>query len=441
MLVLGIETSCDETSAAVVRDGRDVLSNIVWSQVALHAPYGGVVPELASRAHVRNVSTVADLALRRAGVGLGEIGLIAATRGPGLVGSLLVGLEFAKSLAFARNVPLVAVHHIAAHLYSPFLRQHPAAYAIHSLAERTPASITGSTDQPCSISASTIKNRKSEIENRKSNLQPPKSKIQNTRVPLPRYPYLGLAISGGHTSLTRVEWPGRYRTLGETRDDAVGEAYDKVAKLLGLGYPGGPILDALAREGNPRAIRFPRPLAHEDTLDFSFSGLKTAVLHHVEKVGLETLRCDRARLCDLAASFQAAVIDSLLDKTVIALRREQLDRLAVVGGVACNAGLRQALNALWRGARSPQPSALSPQPSVLSTQYSALSTPHSAFRIPHSAFRRLWLPLPALCTDNAAMIAGLGYHLFRTGYSDNDLALNADPGWVLDGAYLNAGAE
>jgi len=396
MLVLGIETSCDETSAAVVRDGRDVLSNIVWSQVALHAPYGGVVPELASRAHVRNISTVADLALRRAGVGLGEIGLIAATRGPGLVGSLLVGLEFAKSLAFARNVPLVAVHHIAAHLYSPFLRLHPEAHSLETLDSST------ATPMPDTRYPS---RRKPPVQKRLS-------------APLPRYPYLGLAISGGHTSLTRVEWPGRYRTLGETRDDAVGEAYDKVAKLLGLGYPGGPILDALAREGNPRAIRFPRPLAHEDTLDFSFSGLKTAVLHHVEKVGLEMLCCDRARLCDLAASFQAAVIDSLLDKTVIALRREQLDRLAVVGGVACNAGLRQALNALWRGARRRQPSAISRQHSALSTR--------------HSALKRLWLPLPALCTDNAAMIAGLGYHLARAGRRDNNLALNADPGWALE---------
>jgi len=422
MLVLGIETSCDETSAAVVRDGRDVLSNVVWSQVALHAPYGGVVPELASRAHVRTISTVVDLALQHSGVALADIGLIAVTRGPGLVGSLLVGLEFAKSLAFARKLPLVAVHHIAAHLYSPFLRQPAAAYVIHSLAERTPASITGPTDQPCSISASTIENRKSKIVNRKPNRQNPKSKIQNTRAPLPRYPYLGLAVSGGHTSLTRVEWPGRYRTLGETRDDAVGEAYDKVAKLLGLGYPGGPIIDRLAQEGNPRAVRFPRPLVHEDTLDFSFSGLKTAVLHHVEKVGLDAVRNDHARLCDLAASFQAAVIDSLLDKTAMALRRERLDSLAVVGGVACNTGLREALRTLRR----------SLQPSAFSVQHSALSPQRSALSTQDSSLTRLWLPLPSLCTDNAAMIAGLGHHLALAGRRDNDLALNADPGWALE---------
>jgi N6-L-threonylcarbamoyladenine synthase len=391
MFVLGIESSCDETSAAVVRDGRDVLSNIVWSQVVLHAPYGGVVPELASRAHVRHISTVIDFALCRSGVGLGEIGLIAVTRGPGLVGSLLVGLEFAKSLAFARRLPLVAVHHIAAHLYSPFLRLFPEAHALKTL----DAKESGTTVQPVA-----------DIGKEKAGRQ------RRPLAPLPKYPYLGLAISGGHTSLARVERPGCYRTLGETRDDAVGEAYDKVAKLLGLGYPGGPILDHLASKGNPRAIRFPRPLAHEETLDFSFSGLKTAVLYYVEKTGLEVIRNDRARLCDVAASFQAAVIDSLLDKTRQALKRERLDSLAVVGGVACNVGLRGALKAMWHG-------------------HPAHDSSGARMRAPR---KRLWLPPPALCTDNAAMVAGLGYHLARAGRLDNDLALNADPGWPLDKA-------
>ncbi|MCX8036090.1 MAG: tRNA (adenosine(37)-N6)-threonylcarbamoyltransferase complex transferase subunit TsaD [Candidatus Sumerlaeia bacterium] len=384
MLVLGIESSCDETSAAVVRDGRHVLSNIVWSQVKLHAPYGGVVPELASRAHIRNISTVVDLALKRAGVDLEAIDLIAVTCGPGLVGSLLVGVEFAKALAFARNLPLVAVHHIAAHLYSPFLRQAPRAHDLR-------------------LSDKSGKSDPSDKSDR-SNSAP--------RAPRPRYPYLGLAISGGHTSLTRVERPGEYRTLGETRDDAVGEAYDKVAKLLGLGYPGGPLIDKMAAEGNPRAVRFPRPMRGEKTLDFSFSGLKTAVLHHVESVGLETIRADRARLCGIAASFQAAVIDSLLEKTCVALHRERLDSLAVVGGVACNAGLRRALADLHRASSSRS----APSPSILPRP---------------SSLKNLWIPPPSLCTDNAAMIAGLGYHLFRSGRRDNDLSLNADPGWPL----------
>ena len=406
MLVLGIETSCDETSAAVVRDGRDVLSNIVWSQVRLHAPYGGVVPELASRAHVRNISTVVDLALKRAGVGLDAVELIAVTRGPGLVGSLLVGVEFAKALAFARRLPLVAVHHIAAHLYSPFLRQPAEAHTLRTLdaeEEKTDAA-----------PAARGTGRKRGAPRRLS-------------APLARYPYLGLAVSGGHTSLTRVERPGAYRTLGETRDDAVGEAYDKVAKLLGLGYPGGPILDGLAREGDPRAIRFPRPMAKEKTLDFSFSGLKTAVLHYVEKAGLETVRGHRARLCDVAASFQAAVIDSLLDKTAQALERERLDSLAVVGGVACNSGLRAALQSLRHSARI--------RPLAPSTRHSTLNTHRSSLIAHHSALTRLWIPPPALCTDNAAMIAGVACHLARAGRRDNDLALNADPGWVLDAAY------
>jgi len=408
MFVLGIESSCDETSAAVVRDGRDVLSNIVWSQVNLHAPYGGVVPELASRAHVRNISTVVDLALRRAGAGLDAIDLIAVTRGPGLVGSLLVGLEFAKALAFASNLPLVAVHHIAAHLYSPFLRQSPAAHDLTTLAALASPPVNVPAPMPVA-----------EASDRAMAATKTKRSPKNRRLsaPLPRYPYLGLAISGGHTSLTRVERPGQYRTLGETRDDAVGEAYDKVAKLLGLGYPGGPIIDQLAHEGNPRAVRFPRPLRGDKTLDFSFSGLKTAVLHYVEGKGLETIRRNHKALCDVAASFQAAVIDSLLEKTCLALRREKLDSLAVGGGVACNAGLRETL-LMMRRPRNPVRGRIHP----------------SSFILHPYLLKRLWIPPPSLCTDNAAMIAGLGYHLFRAGRRDNDLALNADPGWELDSA-------
>jgi N6-L-threonylcarbamoyladenine synthase len=329
-----------------------------------------------------------------------------------LVGSLLVGLEFAKALALARQLPLVAIHHIAAHLYSPFLRQLPEAHALHTL-------------DKAEVGEEKSEERGKRREGKNGNFECAALESVNDsmrqrrpRAPRPRYPYLGLAISGGHTSLTRVEAPGRYRTLGETRDDAVGEAYDKVAKLLGLGYPGGPILDSLAREGNPRAIRFPRPLSREKSLDFSFSGLKTAVLRHVEGEGLETIRNDRVRLCDVAASFQAAVIDSLLGKTQAALKRERLDSLAVVGGVACNTGLRAALRTLHRGSWSGD-----------------TNVQHSAFSIQRFLLKRLWVPPPSLCTDNAAMIAGLGYHLARAGRRDNDLALNADPGWELDAAY------
>lgn len=388
MLVLGIETSCDETAAAVVRGGRTVLSNVVWSQVRVHAPYGGVVPELASRAHVRNIATVVDLALRRAGLGLEAIDAVAATRGPGLVGSLLVGLEFAKSLAFARRLPLIAVHHIAAHLYSPFLSPRAEAHEVMAIdAAGGPLEI----HEPSGDGDATTRDR--------------------YRAPRPRYPYLGLAVSGGHSSLARVEAPGRCRTLGETRDDAVGEAYDKVAKLLGLDYPGGPVLDRLAREGDPTAIRFPRPLSKQKTLDFSFSGLKTAVLLHVEKVGLESIREDRKRLCDLAASFQAAVIDSLLAKTRVALERERLDSLAVVGGVACNSGLRKALRAMKRRAAR-----------AGGAEAEDVLGP-----------KRLWIPPTVLCTDNAAMIAGLAHHLASgSGPRHNDLTLNADPGWPLE---------
>jgi N6-L-threonylcarbamoyladenine synthase len=382
MLVLGIETSCDETSAAVVRDGRDILSNAIWSQVKLHSPYGGVVPELASRAHIRNISTVVEMALHRAGVALDAVDAIAATQGPGLVGSLLVGLEFAKAMAFARGKPLVPVHHIAAHLYSPFLRQAPAVHTVCTIDS------SGKNELTCAAPEET---------------KQPKP----APAPRPRYPYLGLAISGGHSSLIRVEGPGDYKTLGETRDDAVGEAYDKVAKLLELGYPGGPILDHLAAEGNPRAIRFPRPLAKQKTLDFSFSGLKTAVLHYVQNAGLENIHSDPRRLRDLAASFQAAVIDTLLEKVQLALERERLDSLAVVGGVACNRGLRAALRAMQKARRSGDGGL--------------------------GRWRRLWIPPPILCTDNAAMVAGLGYHLVkRRSEHGVDLTLNADPGLPLE---------
>ncbi|MCA9648500.1 MAG: tRNA (adenosine(37)-N6)-threonylcarbamoyltransferase complex transferase subunit TsaD [Myxococcales bacterium] len=281
--VLAIESSCDETAAAVV-SGSTVRSSVVRSQIEIHGRFGGVVPELASRHHLGAVVPVVDEALERAGVSLSELDAIAVTEGPGLVGALLVGVQMARGLATARGLPLVGVHHMEGHLWSAFLGD-------------------------------------------------------STRPARPFVPHLALLVSGGHTELVDVAGLGRYRMLGATRDDAAGEAYDKVAKLLGLGYPGGPVIDRLAAEGDPEAIAFPRAMADRDTLDFSFSGLKTAVRVHVDRHGPPD---SRAALADLCASFQAAVVDVLVLKARRALRRHGRDRLHIVGGVAANAGLRRA---------------------------------------------------------------------------------------------------
>ncbi|MCB9718066.1 MAG: tRNA (adenosine(37)-N6)-threonylcarbamoyltransferase complex transferase subunit TsaD [Myxococcales bacterium] len=281
--VLAIESSCDETAAAVVA-GSTVRSSVVRSQIEIHGRFGGVVPELASRHHLGAVVPVVDEALERAGVSLSELDAIAVTEGPGLVGALLVGVQMARGLATARGLPLVGVHHMEGHLWSAFLGD-------------------------------------------------------STRPARPFVPHLALLVSGGHTELVDVAGLGRYRMLGATRDDAAGEAYDKVAKLLGLGYPGGPVIDRLAAEGDPEAIAFPRAMADRDTLDFSFSGLKTAVRVHVDRHGPPD---SRAALADLCASFQAAVVDVLVLKARRALRRHGRDRLHIVGGVAANAGLRRA---------------------------------------------------------------------------------------------------
>lgn len=281
--VLAIESSCDETAAAVV-EGSHVLASVVRSQIEIHARFGGVVPELASRYHLGAVVPVVDEALARAGVGLASIDAIAVTEGPGLVGALLVGVQMARGLALALGVPVVGVHHMEGHLFSAFLGD-------------------------------------------------------ETRPARPLAPHVALLVSGGHTELVDVAGLGRYRMLGATRDDAAGEAYDKVAKLLGLGYPGGPVIDGLAEEGNPTAVPLPRAMIDRDTLEFSFSGLKTAVRVHVDRHGQPD---SRKALADLCASFQAAVVDVLVRKARLALRRTGRDRLHIVGGVAANRGLRQA---------------------------------------------------------------------------------------------------
>ena len=279
MNVLGIETSCDETSAAVVTDGR-VCSNVISSQY-VHHKYGGVVPELASRAHQRLIMQVVQEALDTAGCQRGDLDAVAATFGPGLIGALLVGLNFGKALAYGLGIPFVGVNHMEGHLYSVMLHD-----------------------------------------------------------PAPEYPFVSLIVSGGHTMLVHVEGPFRHQVLGQTRDDAAGEAFDKVAKMLGLGYPGGPLIDALASRGNPRAINFPRSYLDPHTLDFSFSGIKTAVLYHVRDNGSPAT--ERA-LADLCASFQQSVVDVLVRKTLRAVALTGVKGVSIAGGVSANAGLRAAL--------------------------------------------------------------------------------------------------
>jgi N6-L-threonylcarbamoyladenine synthase len=333
VLVLGIETSCDETAAAIVEDGRRVRADVVASQILVHAPYGGVVPEVASRQHVATIVPVIQRTVAEAGIALGDLDAVAVTCGPGLVGALLVGVETAKSLAFALGKPLVGVNHLAGHLAAIFLGE----------------------DEP------------------------------------PPFPHLALLVSGGHTALIRVVEPGKTLLLGATRDDAAGEAFDKVGKLLGLGYPGGVAIDRLAATGDPRAVELPRALPARDDLDFSFSGLKTAVATRLARTGVP----QGAALADFCASFQSAVVDVLVRKSRRALVREGLDALIVCGGVAANRGLRLAL---------------------------AEAAREDGFG--------LFIPPPKRCTDNAAMIAAEGSALFLRGRRAG-LDLAVDPGLPL----------
>jgi N6-L-threonylcarbamoyladenine synthase len=333
MLVLAIETSCDETAAAVVRDGREILSSVVSSQIAIHADYGGVVPEIASRKHLEMISPVISQALQDAGVALAAIDGIAVTRGPGLSGALLVGLSTAKAIAFSCGIPFVGVHHIEGHLFAGFLEQ-----------------------------------------------------------PVP-FPFLALVVSGGHTHLYHVEGFGRYTTLGRTVDDAAGEAFDKSAKIMGLDYPGGAKIDLLARDGNSTAVRLPRPLINDGTLNFSFSGLKTAMLQHITQHPV-TIPGQAAN--DLCASLQKAVCDVLVAKTAAAIEKTTAQRLVVAGGVACNSGLRSAMTAL-------------------------------------AAERKieLHIPQPALCGDNAAMLAVPGNFYLSEGHVSPS-SLDVIATWEMD---------
>jgi N6-L-threonylcarbamoyladenine synthase len=338
-LILGIESSCDETAAAVVRDGRDVLANVVASQHEFHAKFGGVVPEIASRAHIERIVPVLQQALEEAGVTTAELDAVAVGHRPGLIGSLLVGLSAAKSLAWSLDRPLLGVDHVEAHLYAAALNAEP-------------------------------------IE----------------------YPALGLVVSGGHTTLYEMDGPLQMRPLGRTIDDAVGEAYDKVASVLELGFPGGPVIDRMAAEGDAEAVRFPRTLLEADSLDFSFSGLKTAVLYRVRGKpsgrGAEATlphsaaELDHQQKADIAASFQAAAMEVLMEKLNRAARRLESEgraprSLVIGGGVSANRELRRRAEAFGEQRGLP-----------------------------------VRLPAMAHCIDNAAMLAGLGYHRLAAGEAD-----------------------
>ena len=331
--ILAIESSCDETSAAVVLNGREILSNVIASQISTHEQYGGVVPEVASRIHIEAISGVVEEALLKANITLEKIDAIGVTYGPGLVGALLVGLQFAKGLAFASKKPLVGVNHIEGHICANYI-QH-------------------------------------------KDLKPP---------------FISLVVSGGHTFIVHVKDYGIYEVIGQTRDDAAGEAYDKVARALGLGYPGGPKIDKLAKEGNPKAITFPKANFHEETLDFSFSGVKSAVLNYLNKCNMQNIEINKA---DVAASFQQAVVDVLKDNVLLTCKKKNIDTIAIAGGVASNSTLRETLinEAGKKGIK-------------------------------------VLFPTPILCTDNAARIGSAAYFNFING-KVNDLNLNAKPNLKL----------
>jgi N6-L-threonylcarbamoyladenine synthase len=328
VIVLGVESSCDDSAAAVLRDGR-LAASVVSSQDAVHGPYGGVVPELASGHHVRNMLAVIHGAIDRAGIGLGDVDGIAVTRGPGLIGSILVGLATAKGIALQRGLPLVGVHHLEGHLLAPNI------------------------DRPVDD-------------------------------PVP-FPFLALIVSGGHSGLYLARSRGDYACLGTTRDDAVGEAFDKVAKMLGLGYPGGPAIERIARDGNPSAIRFPRARLKRSRFDLSFSGFKTAVWQYVRDQPPTP-----EQVPDIAASVQEALVDMLVDTTAEALAATDVERLVVSGGVSANTRLRERMK--------------------------ALGDAHGVEVI---------VPRPALCTDNAAMIAMAGWPRLAAG-DDDGLGIEAE---------------
>ncbi len=338
MIILGIDTSCDDTSMAVLADGNRVLSNVVHSQVRVHHPHGGVVPELASREHLRNLLPVYREALAKADLREKDLDGIAVTVGPGLVGSLLVGLYFAKALAYTQNIPLIPVNHLEGHILSIFLEEKK-----------------------------------------------------------PTFPFIALTVSGGHTSLYHAEGIGRYHILGQTLDDAAGEAFDKVAKILGLGYPGGPAIENSSGDGNMTAIDFPRAYLSKDSFDFSFSGLKTAVSLYAKQWEKNEQLRDKTTPADIASSFQESVIDVLVHKVMAARKKLNLSTVVIAGGVACNTRLRRRMSEAVAGGEDDQ----------------------------------IFFPRPAYCTDNGAMIALAGYHRLINGAA-TDLSVDARSKYPID---------
>ena len=332
-LILSIESSCDETSAAIVKDGREVLSNIISSQIETHKQYGGVVPEVASRMHIEVINKVVTDALEEANVKLEDIDAIGVTYGPGLVGALLVGLQYAKGLSYSLKKPLVGVNHIEGHICANYIEH--------------------------------------------KDLKPP---------------FVSLVVSGGHTFIVHVKDYGVYDVIGQTRDDAAGEAYDKVARALGLGYPGGPKIDKLAKEGNENAIEFPKANFHDATLDFSFSGVKSAVLNYLNKCKMQNVEINKA---DVAASFQKAVIDVLKQNVLKTCRQKNVDKIAIAGGVASNSALRETL--------------------IEAASKEGI---------------KVLFPSQILCTDNAAMIGSAAYFNYIKG-SEAPLNINAKPNLKL----------
>jgi len=326
-LIMGIETSCDETAAAIVKDGKKIISNIVASQISIHQKYGGVVPEIASRKHMEDIIPVIDKALDESGKKITDLSAIAVTYGPGLIGSLLVGLSVAKAIALAKNIPLIGVNHLESHIYANFLEH--------------------------------------------NEINPP---------------FICLIVSGGHTSLIYIKCFGEYKLLGQTKDDAAGEAFDKIAKFLDLGYPGGPIIEKLAKEGNPSSIQFPRPILNDKSYDFSFSGLKTAVIYYIKKLEKENKNIP---VSDILASFQQAVTDVLVGKTIKAALKFKTKQIILAGGVAANSSLRREIKEKAK---------------LLNI--------------------KVFYPSISLCTDNAAMVASAGYYKFKEN-KKSSLSLDA----------------
>lgn len=332
-VILAIESSCDETSAAIVINGREVLSNVISSQIEIHEKFGGVVPEVASRKHIEVINAVVEEALEKADMKLSDLDAIGVTYGPGLVGALLVGLQYAKGLAYSLDLPLIGVNHIEGHICANFIEH--------------------------------------------KDLKPP---------------FVSLVVSGGHTFIVYVKNYGEYEIIGETRDDAAGEAYDKVARAIGLGYPGGPKIDKLSKEGNPNSISFPRARFHDDTLDFSFSGLKSAVLNYLNKKSMQN---EEVNAADVAASFQKAVVEVLTDNAMVTCEKRGIDRIAIAGGVASNSGLRE--NLINKG---------------------------------NEKGIKILFPSLELCTDNAAMIGSAAYYQWELG-NVSTMDLNAKPNLKL----------